>query len=73
MNSDWDVVPHQRNLELSSSEVNGGAIIFWVKRCSHKAGMCKIVSRRLVSMGNTCRQRTPSMRDINIEVPPELY
>ena len=34
--------------------------------------MLGIVSRYLVSMVVTCRPRTLSMRDINIEVPPEL-
>jgi len=32
-----------------------------------------MVSRYLVRMVVTCRPRTLSMRDINIEVPPELY
>jgi len=35
--------------------------------------MLGIVSRYLVSMIVTCRPRTLSTRDINIEVPPELY
>jgi len=39
VNSDWDVVPHERNLELSNPEGNGGAIIFRVKRCSHSEAM----------------------------------
>ena len=73
MNSNWNVVPHQRNQELSSSDVNGGMILFRVKRCSHYAKMLEIVSRYLVSMVVTCRPRTISTRDINIEVPPELY
>jgi len=32
-----------------------------------------MVSRYLVSMVVTCRPRTLSTWDINIEVPPELY
>jgi len=32
-----------------------------------------MVSRYLVSIVVTCRPRTLSTRDINIEVPPELY
>jgi len=32
-----------------------------------------MVSRYLFSMEVTCRPRTLSTRDINIEVPPELY
>ena len=35
--------------------------------------MFGMVSRYLVSMVNTCRPRTLLTRDINIEVPPELY
>jgi len=35
--------------------------------------MFEMVSRYLVSMVVTCRPRTLSTRDINIEVPPELY
>jgi len=35
--------------------------------------MLEIVSRYLVSMVVTCRLRTLSTREINIEVPPELY
>ena len=35
--------------------------------------MFGMVSRYLVSMVVTCRPRTLSTRDINIEVPPELY
>jgi len=67
------VVPHQRNQELSSLEVNGGAIIFRVKKCSHYEEMFGIVSRYLVSIEDTCRPGTLSMREINIEVSPELY
>jgi len=66
------VVLHQRNQELASPEVNGGAIIFRVKRCSHYEEMFGMVSRYLVSMVNTCRPRTLSTRDINIKVPSEL-
>jgi len=73
VNSYWDVVLHQSNQELSSSEVNGGAIIFMVKQCSHYKAMFGIASRYLVSKVDTCRPRTLSTRDINIEVPPELY
>ena len=73
MNSDWDVVLHQRYQELSSPYLNGGAIIFRVKRCSHHEEMFGMVSRYLVSMVDTCRPRTLLMRDINIKVPPELY
>jgi len=71
--SDWDVMPHQRNQELSSPEANGGAIIFRVKQCSHYEEMIGMVSRYLVSMVDTCRLGTLSTQDINIEVPPELY
>jgi len=35
--------------------------------------MSRMVSRYLVSMVVTSRPRTLSTRDINIEVPPELY
>ena len=35
--------------------------------------MFGMVSRYLASMVVTCRPRTLSTRDINIEVPPELY
>ena len=73
MNSDWNVVPHQRNQELSSPDVNGGARLFRVKRCSHYSEMFGMVSRYLVSMVVTCRPSSLSTRDINIQVPPELY
>jgi len=73
VNSNWDMVPYQRNQEHSSPEVNGGATVFRVKRCSHYEEMFGMVSRYLVSMVDTCRPCTLSMRDINIEVPPELY
>ena len=73
MNSDWNMVPHERNQELSSPEVNGGAIIFRVKQCSHYEEMFGIDSRYLVSMVDTCRPRTLSTRDTNIKLPPELY
>ena len=73
MNSDWDVVPHQRNQELSSPEVNGGVIIFTVKQCLHYEEKFGIVSRYLVSMVDACRPGTLLTRDINIEVPPERY
>ena len=73
MNSDWDMVPHQRNQELFSLEVNGGAIIFRIKRCSHYKEMFGVVSKYLVSMVNTCRPHPPSTCDINIKLPPELY
>ena len=73
MNSDWDVVPHQRNLELSSSEVNGGTMMFRVKQCFYHEERFELVSRYLVSMINTGRPRTLLIRDINIKVPLELY
>ena len=73
MNSYWDIVPHQRNQELSSPEVNSGAIIFSVQQCSHYEEMLRIDSRYLVSMVDTFRPRTLSTREINIEVPPKLY
>ena len=73
MNSDRDVIPHQRNLELSSPEVNGVAIIFRVKQGSHYEEMFRIGSRYLVSILDTCRPRTLSTQDINIELHPELY
>jgi len=73
VNSDWDVVPCQRNLGLSSREVNGRAIIFRVKWCSHYEEMFGMVSTYLVSMVDTCRLHTLSTRDVNIEVPPGLY
>ena len=66
-------MPHPRNEEPSSQEVNGGAIIFRVKQCSHYEEMFGIVSRYLVSMVDTCGPRTLSTWDINIEVPSELY
>jgi len=73
VNSDWDVVPHQRNQELSSPEFNGGAVIFRVKRCSHYEEMFEMLTRYLISIVDTCTPRTLLTRDINIEVPPELY
>ena len=57
MNSNWDVVPHQRNQELSSPEVNSAAIMFWVKERSHYEKMFGMVCRYLVSMVDTCRLR----------------
>ena len=66
-------MPYQRNQELSSLEVNGRAIIFRVKQCSHFQEMFGIGSRYLVSIGDTCRPRTLSTWDLNTEVPPELY
>jgi len=73
VNSYWDVVPHERNQQPSSQEVNGGAIIFRVKQCSQYEEMFGTLSRYLVSIVDTCRPRTLSTRDINIEVPPVLY
>ena len=73
MNSYWDVVLHQKDQELSSPEVNRGAIIFMVKRCSHYEAMFRIASRYLVSKVDSCRPRTLLTRDIKIELPPELY
>jgi len=67
------MVPQQRNQELSSPEVNGAAIIFRVKQCSHYEKMLGMVSRYLVSIVNTYRPCTLLTRDINIEVPHELY
>ena len=65
---------HTREIkELSSPEVNSGASMFRVKRCSHCWKDCKIVSRYTVSMVVRCSPRLVSTRDINIEVPPELY
>ena len=58
MNSDWDVVPYQKNKGLSSREVNCGAMIFRVIECLHYAEMFEIVSRYLVSMEDACRQCT---------------
>jgi len=66
-------VPHQRNQELSSPEVNCEAILFRVKWCSYYEEMFGMVSRYVVNMVDTCRPRTPSSQDINIEVPPEVY
>jgi len=54
VNSDWEMVPHQRNQELSSLMVNCGVIIFRLKLCSHYEKMFEMVSRYLVSMVNTC-------------------
>jgi len=73
VNSNWDVVPYQKNQKLSSREVNGGTMIFRVMECSYYAEMLGMVSRYLVSMEDACRQRTLLMRNINIEVPSELY
>jgi len=73
VHSDWDVVPHQRDQELSSLEVNSGALIFRVIQCSHYEEMFGMVSWYLVSMVDTCRPGTLSTRDINIKVPSELY
>ena len=73
MNSDWDVVQHQRNQEHSSPEVNGAGIICRVKQCSHYETMFGMVIRYLVSMEDTCRLCTLTMWDINIDVPHELY
>jgi len=55
VNSDWNVVLHQRNQDLSNSEVNAGAIIFIVERCWHYEKIFGIVSRDLVSIVDTCR------------------
>jgi len=44
VHSNWDVVQHERNKELSSPDVNGGAIIFRVKRCLHYEEMFEMVS-----------------------------
>ena len=55
MNSDWDVMPHWRNQEPPSLEMNSGAIIFRVKLCSHYEEMLGMVSRHLVNMVDTCR------------------
>jgi len=58
VNSDWDVVPYQKNQERTSPEVNTGAILFMVKQCSHYEEILGMVSRYLVSIVNTCRPRT---------------
>jgi len=71
--SDWDVVAHQRDQELSTLEVNSGVLIFRVKHGAHYEEMFGIVCRYLVSMVDTCRPRTLSTRDINIKVPSELH
>ena len=71
--SDWCVKTRQRNRKSSNSEVEGGAIIFRVKRCSHCSEAYEMVSRYWVSMVVRCSPRLLSTRDINIEVPPELY
>ena len=73
MNSDWDVVPQQRNQERSSPEVNSRAILFRAKWCSDYQEMFGMVSRYLVSMVDACKLYILSTRDINIEVPLELY
>ena len=73
VNSAGEVVPHQRNQERSSPQVNSGAIVFRLKWCLHYEKMFWMTSTYLVSMGNTCRTHILLMRDINIEVPSELY
>jgi len=74
VNSDWDVVPHQRNQKRSSLKLNSRVILFMVKRCSHYEAIFEMASRYyLVSMVDTCRPCTLSTQDINIKVPPKLY
>jgi len=57
VNSDWDMVPHQRSQELSSPIVNCVVIIFRLKLCSHYEKMFAMVSRYLVSMIDACGPR----------------
>ena len=73
MNSDWDMVPHQRNQEPSSPEVNSEVIIFSVIWYSHYEEMFGMISRHLVCMVDTYTPCTLSTQDINIKIPPELY
>ena len=73
VNSDWNVVPHQRNQEHSKSGSQWWRDIIQGQKVFSVAEMFGMVSRYLVSMVVTCRPRTLSTRDINIEVAPELY
>jgi len=73
VNSDWNVVPHERNPELSSLEVKWWGDIIQGQKGFALEEMFGMVGRYLVSMVVTCRLRTLSTRDINIEVPLELY
>ena len=57
VNSDWDVMPHQRNQELSSPQVTRGAIII-IRQCAQYKEMFGIICRYLVSMVDTCRLGT---------------
>jgi len=67
------MVPHQRNQELSSLEVKWWGDIILGQKVFALEEMFGMVSRYLVSMVVTCRPRTLSTWDINIEVPLELY
>jgi len=58
VNSDWDLVPCQKNQELSSPAVNGKVIIFSVKQCVHYEEMFRMVRRYLVTMGDSCWPHT---------------
>ena len=73
MNSYWDVIPHKRNQELSSPEVNGATIILSVKQGSHCHQVFEMGSRYLVCMVDTFRLCSLLMGDINIQEPSELY